>query len=154
MMAMPSQIISQLAQFAAARFRELAPFTVAGLVATGVNYGALYLFLGVIGVATIIAVSAAFALSTGSNFFLQKFWTFGEKSLDRLPKQLLLFALASLLGLIVNDAVFWAFHDVTRVGSVLAEIPTTAAVSLVGFVASKFIFTTRATREVPAVVRR
>jgi putative flippase GtrA len=141
------QLLPQFAQFAAARFREFLPFTVAGLIATGVNYGTLYLFLGVIGVATIVAVSAAFALATGTNFFLQKFWTFGEKSLRRLPKQLLLFAAASLLGLVVNDTVFWLFHDVTRVGSILAEIPTTAAVSAVGFFGSKFIFTARAARK-------
>jgi putative flippase GtrA len=139
-------VLTQLAQFAAARIRVLGPFTIAGLIATGVNYGMLYLFLGVIGVATVIAVSAAFALSTGTNFFLQKFWTFGEKSLHQLPKQLLLFAAASLLGLMVNDAVFWIFHDVTCVGSVLAEIPTTAAVSAVGFFASRFIFSATAVR--------
>lgn len=148
------QALTQFAQLAAARFRVLLPFTVAGLIATGVNYGTLYLFLGVIGLATVIAVSAAFALSTGTNFFLQKFWTFGEKSLHRLPKQLLLFAAASLLGLIVNDAVFWMFHDVTRVGSVLAEIPTTAAVSVVGFFASRFIFTATAVRRAVSAARR
>jgi putative flippase GtrA len=136
---------AQFAQFAAARFREFVPFTISGLIATGVNYGSLYLFLGVIGAATIIAVSAAFALSAGTNFFLQKFWAFGEKSLHQLPKQLLLFAAASLIGLAVNDAVFWLFHDVTRVGPVLAEIPTTAAVSAVGFLASKLIFTAKFT---------
>ena len=137
-------MIFQMAiQVAAARFREFVPFTIAGLIATVVNYGTLYLFLGVIGLATIIAVSAAFVLSTGTNFFLQKFWTFGEKSLRRLPNQLLLFAAASLLGLMLNDAVFWMFHDIARVGPVFAEIPTTAAVSAVGFLASKYIFTAR-----------
>jgi putative flippase GtrA len=148
------QVLAQFAQFGAARFRVLVPFAIAGLIATGVNYGALYLFLGVIGVATVIAVSIAFALSTGTNFFLQKFWTFGEKSLHRLPKQLLLFAAASLLGLMVNDAVFLMFHDVARVGSVLAEIPTTAAVSAVGFFASRFIFTATAVRRAASTARR
>ncbi len=148
------QMLIRLAQFAAARFRVLVPFTIAGLVATGVNYGTLYLFLGVIGIATVIAVSAAFALSTGTNFFLQKFWTFGERSLRRLPKQLLMFTVASLLGLMVNDAVFWMFHDITRVGSILAEIPTTAAVSAVGFFASRFIFTATAVREAISAARR
>jgi putative flippase GtrA len=138
------ELLFQFAQVVAERFREVVPFTIAGLIATGVNYGTLYLLLGVIGVATLIAVSAAFALSTGTNFFLQKFWTFGEKSLHRLPNQLLLFAAASLLGLVVNDVVFWLFDDVTRVGSVVAEIPTTAAVSAVGFFASRFIFTATA----------
>lgn len=144
---MTSELLVQFAQFPIARFRELVPFTIAGLIATGVNYGTLYLFLGVIGVATIIAVSAAFALSTGTNFFLQKFWAFGEKSLQRLPKQLVLFGAASLLGLMVNDLVFWIFDDITRVGSILAEIPTTAAVSAVGFCASRFIFTAKFTAE-------
>lgn len=144
----------QFAQVAAERLRELVPFTIAGLIATGVNYGTLYLFLGVIGVATIIAVSAAFALSTGTNFFLQKFWTFGEKSVQRLPRQLLLFAAASLLGLMVNDLVFWIFDDVTRVGSILAEIPTTAAVSAVSFCASRFIFTAESVRHAVSVAHR
>jgi putative flippase GtrA len=123
--------------------REFAPFTIAGLIATGINYGTLYVLLGVVGIAAIAAVSAAFALATGTNFFLQKFWTFGEKSLHSLPRQLLLFAAASLLGLAVNDAVFWIFHDAARVGYMLAEVPTTAAVSLVGFLACKLIFTSR-----------
>ncbi len=147
-------MLTQFVQFAVARFREFVPFTIAGLIATGVNYGTLYLFLGVIGVATIVAVSAAFALSSGTNFFLQKFWAFGENSLHRVPKQLLLFAAASLLGLAVNDSVFWLFHDVTRVGSVLAEIPTTAAVSAVGFFASKFIFRVATARCAVGVARR
>jgi putative flippase GtrA len=141
-------------QFAAARMRELVPFTIAGLIATGVNYGTLYLFLGVIGVAAMIAATAAFVLASGTNFFLQKFWTFGEKSLNRLPSQLFLFAAASLLGLAVNDAVFWLFNDVTRVGYLLAEIPTTAAVSVVGFCASKYIFKAGEVREAVAVARR
>ena len=136
----------ELVQLAATRMRELLPFTIAGLIATGVNYGTLYLFLGVIGLTTVIAVSAAFVLSSGTNFLLQKFWAFGEKSLRRLPNQLLLFATASLLGLMVNDLVFWVFHDVTRVGSILAEIPTTAAVSVIGFLASRFIFRASAVR--------
>ncbi len=137
----------QLAQFAFGRFREFVPFMISGLIATGINYGTLYFFLGVVGVATVIAVSAAFALSSGANFFLQKFWAFDERSLRRLPKQILLFAAASLLGLLVNDAVFWMFHDVTHVGSILAEIPTTAAVSAVGFLGSRFIFTARPVRQ-------
>jgi putative flippase GtrA len=148
------QLLIQSAQFAGARFREFVPFTIAGLIATGVNYGTLYLFLGIIGVATVIAVSAAFALSASTNFFLQKFWTFGEKSVQRLPTQLLLFGAASLLGLAVNDAVFWLFHDVTRVGSILAEIPTTAVVSAVGFFASRLIFRTSAVRQVVSAARR
>jgi putative flippase GtrA len=141
-------------QFAATRLRELVPFTIAGLIATGVNYGTLYLFLGVIGLAAIIAVSAAFVLSTGTNFVLQKFWTYGEKSLRRLPNQLLLFAAASLLGLVVNDAMFWMFHDITRLGVVFAEIPTTAAVSAVGFLASRYIFTPRPVRQAVSAGRR
>lgn len=151
---MTPQFIAQLAQFAAARLREFAPFTIAGLIATGVNYGTLYLLLGVLGIAAIAAVTAAFAVSTGANFLLQKFWTFGEKSLHQLPKQLLLFGAASLLGLAVNDVVFWTFHDVTHVGSMLAEVPTTAAVSVVGFIASKYIFTGRLVREMLGGPRR
>jgi hypothetical protein len=46
-MLMVLQLLIQFAQFAAAWFRDLVPFTIAGLIATGVNYGALYLFLGV-----------------------------------------------------------------------------------------------------------
>jgi putative flippase GtrA len=140
------EVFNPLAQVAVARLRQFVPFTIAGLIATGVNYGTLYLFLGVIGLATIIAVSAAFALSAGTNFFLQKFWAFGEKGLRHLPNQLLLFVAASLFGLMVNDAVFWMFNDVTRVGSIFAEIPTTAAVSAVGFFTSRYIFTARAVR--------
>lgn len=133
-------VYSTIVPFAAARLRELVPFTIAGLIATGVNYGTLYVLLGVIGVAAMIAATAAFVLASGTNFLLQKFWTFGECSLRRLPDQLVLFAAASLLGLAVNDAVFWLFNDVTRVGYLLAEIPTTAAVSVVGFLASVYIF--------------
>jgi len=129
--------------FAADRFREFLPFTIAGLVATAVNYGTLCLFIGVIGVATIVAVSAAFVLASGTNFVLQKFWAFGEKSLRRLPHQLLMFAAASLLGLLLNDAVFWVFDGIVHAGPIVAEIPATAAVSIVGFVASKCIFTAK-----------
>ncbi|MGH6671897.1 MAG: GtrA family protein [Xanthobacteraceae bacterium] len=145
---------STIVQFAVARLREFVPFMIAGLIATGVNYGTLYVLLGLIGIATMIAVTAAFMLSSSTNFFLQKFWAFGERSLHRLPSQLFLFAAASLLGLGVNDAVFWLFNDVTHVGYLFAEIPATAAVSVVGFLASIYIFRFKEVRKATEAVRR
>jgi putative flippase GtrA len=140
-------MIFQIAtQVAAARFRELVPFTIAGLIATAVNYGTLHLFLSIIGVATIIAASAAFVLVSGTNFFLQKFWTFGREKPAPASESIAsvhrcLAPRAYSQGRRVLDARM--FHDIARVGPVFAEIPTTAVVSAVGFLASKYIFTAR-----------
>lgn len=144
--------MNALVRFAVARSRDLLPLSIAGLVATGVDYGALYFFIGILSAAAVVAASAAFVLSTGTNFVLQKFWTYRDPCLRALPRQLLLFAGASVLGLVVNDLVFYAFNDLARVGYVLAQVPTTAAVSAIGFLASRYIFARQKTAEArPAV---
>lgn len=137
-------ILHVITQFIVSRAREFAPLVCAGLIATCIDYGTLYLLLGVAGVAAVLAASAAFMLSTGTNFFLQKFWVYQDPRFRALPQQLAFFALGSLIGLLVNDTAFYAFNTLAGIGYILSEIPTMVLVSAVGLGASRWIFARRA----------
>ncbi|MGH7141765.1 MAG: GtrA family protein [Minisyncoccia bacterium] len=121
------------------RLAHFVRFSLSGLIATGVNYGLLSIFIGVLG--GISAATLAFALSTGVNFLLQKFWAYREPSREQMRRQLVLYALAGLLMLGINDSTFWALADIVKLNYVIAQLVATALVAVVGLEATRRIFT-------------
>jgi putative flippase GtrA len=84
---------------------------------------------------------AAFCLAFFVSFALQKFWTFSDKSLDKMHHQFAKYALVAGLGIAVNTIFMYLLVDLLNLWYILAQIFTGVLVAAMNFFAYKiFIF--------------
>jgi putative flippase GtrA len=126
--------------FLLARVGQYARLSLSGLAATGVNYGVLYLLLGILGTETLIAATTAFILSSSTNFVLQKYWAFRDMRRAVILRQLGAYAAVTIVMLAVNDATYYVLAELLRLNGFFTATVATALVSIIGLGAAWLIF--------------
>ncbi len=84
------------------QYKSIFKYGFAGGLATAVDLVALYIFHELWGLSIIVATTAAFLVAFLISFSLQKYWTFRDKSQDRLAGQLTIYLANGLIGLYLN----------------------------------------------------
>src|SRR3990167_3259292 len=96
--------------------RLVLAFLVAGGTALVADVATLYVSKGIFGIALIPAVAMAFLVGFCVSFLLQKFWTFGDLSVDRMHTQAGLYFMVAaanffltifLINVLVEVLHFW-----------------------------------------------
>ena len=83
---------------------ELLRFLAVGLSGTIVDFG-LLVVLKVAGLQTLLANTFSFSAGTLNNFTWNRLWTFEDARIQSWQPQLIQFAVVSLIGLILNNAI-------------------------------------------------
>jgi putative flippase GtrA len=78
----------------------------------------------------ISASAAAFIVSFFVSFTLQKFWTFGDNSLDVVEHQVAKYLLVALLNLGANTLILYALVEHLRLHALLGQIITIGVVAV------------------------
>lgn len=116
-------------------------FAAAGLIATGVNWAALWTLLVLAGLGGLAAVAVAFFLSTGVNFILQKFWTFRAHRSRAHGRQLGAYFAMAGVSFGFNEGLYALFAGPAHLNYVITQALITVVLGLVGYVSTKYIFT-------------
>lgn len=114
-------------------------FIVTGGLSLGVDVGSLFILHGLLAVWLPLATTAAFGLSFGVNFLLNRAWTFEAD--DRLTRHLWRYTLLTMANLGLNVVLITGLSHV-GVPYILAKIFVTTCLSVMNyFVSRKWIFT-------------
>lgn len=121
--------------------RLVLAFLVAGGVALVADVGTLYISKGILGMALIPAVALAFIAGFCVSFLLQKFWTFGDLSVDRVHTQASLYFAVAVVNFFVTEVLMHLLVVVFLVQYILAKIFVAGSIAFVTFFIYKiFIF--------------
>lgn len=136
-------MINTLIQFARTHW-QVFKFLVAGSFAFGVNIAALYIFTDILGVYYITSTVLAFLIAFSVSFTLQKFWTFEDRSKDRLHEQLPLYLAMQVASVSINAALMYIFVEYFHVWYIFSQMIISLAIAvIVFFLNKKYIFKTQ-----------
>jgi len=134
-------IMQFLATWFSADTVRIVRFLISGGTAAATNLSILYVLTEFFGVwylfSSVIAVSFAWVVS----FTLQKFWTFENRSLERVHVQAPLHLTVSLASIVVNTAALFVFVEYLHVWYFTAQVVVGVLIAFVNyFVYKRYIF--------------
>ena len=97
-------------------------FLISGGFATGVDFFFLYAFTEWAGFYYLVSSVLAFLISVAVSFTLQKFWTFENRSLDRVHIQAPLHLTLSLTNILVNTTFLFVLVEYFGIWYIGAQI--------------------------------
>lgn len=104
-------------------------FIISGSIAALVLFLSLYILREVFGIWYLAASTISFILTLITSFFLQKYWTFDNKRLDVIRKQIGLYGIISLVNLGVNIVGMYFLVGILGLWYFLAQIIITALIA-------------------------
>ena len=114
-------------------------FIISGGAATTVNLGTLFTLTHFWGVWYIYSSIAAFAVSFFVSFTLQKLWTFGDTSRDRVHVQAALFLSVILVALGINTALIYLFVEYAHTHYLIGQFVSGLCIAVINFLSYKHL---------------
>ena len=123
-------------------------YLISGGSAAVVNLSVLYVSTDILHVWYLASSVLANILAFFVSFFLQKFWTFNNASVELVKKQLALYLLVAVINLGINTLLMFMFVEYVELHYLLAQIVTSGLIAIESFfVYQYFIFIPRVTKE-------
>lgn len=97
-------------------------FGISGATAAFLGLAFLYVLTDVLHVWYVASSTIAFLATFIATFSLQKFWTFQEKTISRIPVQSSLSLVVAGLNFVLNAVLIYVLVDVMRVQYMVAQI--------------------------------
>jgi len=129
------------------KYKTYIKFALSGTTATLVDLFFLYLLHGVLGLGLIFSSSVAFLLAFVVSFYLQKFWTFRNSSVDRIQRQLFTYFVVATTNLLLNAVIVHAAVTKFQIFYLLAQLLSTIVLSIGSFLMNKFVIFEKEQRE-------
>lgn len=119
-------------------FTQLLKFGVVGVIATIIDFFFLFLFTDVFGMYYLLSAAISFALSTLFNYVASMRFVFNSKfSKAEKSKELILFVVLSVSGLLLNQFLLWFFVEKIALYYMAAKIVATFFVMTWNFISRK-----------------
>ena len=119
-------------------FTQLLKFGVVGVIATIIDFFFLFLFTDVFGMYYLLSAAISFVLSTLFNYVASMRFVFNSKfSKDEKSKELILFVILSVSGLVLNQVLLWFFVEKIALYYMAAKIVATFFVMTWNFISRK-----------------
>jgi dolichol-phosphate mannosyltransferase len=131
------------------RYARTLKFLISGGSAAVVDLGLLYVFTDIFHVWYLLSAVMAFGAAFAVSFTLQKFWTFDDRALDVIRKQLVRYMLLALLGLGLNTLAMYVLVDHAGLHYLMAQIIASACIAVMNFFAYKHLIFTGAATTTP-----
>lgn len=123
------------------RYERVWRFLVAGSSAAAVDLGLLYVLTEWTGLHYLLSAVLAFIVAFCVSFFLQKFWTFQDHSVERVHSQVVLYFVIAVGNLGLNTLLMYFFVEKLHLWYFSAQIIIGALLACGGFfVARNFVF--------------
>ncbi len=117
-------------------FKQLFRFGVVGFTAFLIDAGLLYVLTEYLHIYYLISSIISFIVSLAYNYILSIFWVFDVKK-KQTYKEVLLFAILSVIGLGVNQLVMYLGVDLLNIHYMLCKIIATIIVMIYNFITRK-----------------
>ena len=82
----------------------------------------------------------AFLISYAVSFMMQKYWTFGDMSRDRIEMQVVAYLSVALINLCLNTLLMYAFVDLMHLHYMVSQFMTSILIAIESFLIYRLIF--------------
>jgi putative flippase GtrA len=116
-------MLTRLAQFVTTRprpVRQFIKFGVVGSIGTVVDICILAFLHEIVGLNVYIANFFSFSAAVLNNYTLNSLWTFRDQEKEH-KRQLVQFALVSVVGMALSQALLYFFHDILNLHYLIAK---------------------------------
>ena len=115
-------------------------FVAGGSIGQVVYYLGLYLLTEHFGLWYLLSATIFTTVNLGINFVLHKYWTFGNKSNEKLFGQIILYVTASTVRSVSNITLLYLLVEFAHLHYLQAQLILTAIFAVVGFIVVRWIF--------------
>ncbi len=120
---------------------KLGRYVMSGGTAAFVDLLVLYLLTGVAHVWYLASAIIAYVIAFGVSFMLQKYWTFRDRSSDRVRTQAAVYFFISGANLCINTGLVYIFVDVAHINYLLSQVIAAVIVACESYFAYQiFVF--------------
>ena len=116
---------------------QFAKFGVVGVIAFVIDYGLMVLLTELFNVNYLISATISFTVSVIFNYVASMRYVFTHKEGLSRRRELIIFVVLSVIGLLINDALMWVGVDLFSISYLLVKIFATAVVMVWNFVTRK-----------------
>lgn len=92
-------------------FLQFGKFFIVGILNTGLDFLVLNFLMWMTqaykGTPIIIFSTISFCAAVTNSYFLNKYWTFGDKSKEQAPQQFIKFLSVAIVGLVLNNSIIY-----------------------------------------------
>ncbi|MFA6099052.1 MAG: GtrA family protein [Patescibacteria group bacterium] len=120
--------------------KQIIRFLLAGAPGVILYYVIYYVLTDVCGILYLISAAIAWVINFGSNFLLQKYWTFENKTSDHLKRQAGAYALFMIFVALANLGLLYALVDQAHFHHLVAQVIVTIVLTVVSYFISRRIF--------------
>ena len=123
---------------------QIMRFAVVGGLAFVVDFGLLLLLTEVVGLNYLVSATISFIVAVLFNYVLSIMWVFTNKPQAQQSKvyatfKMVLFFILSTCGLLINNAIMWAFVELFALSYILGKLVATFVVMVFNFVTRKIL---------------
>ncbi len=127
---------------------KIAKYIISGGTAAVVDLFFLYLFVEKFHLWYVFSAILAFLIAFSVSFSLQKFWTFKDKTTEKVHKQASIYFIVSVLNLGLNTFLMYIFVDLCGLHYFPSQILAGALLAISSFfIYSRFIFSPRPAKQ-------
>lgn len=118
---------------------EIAKFCLAGGIAVILGYAILYVLTEYLKLWYVFSSIIAFITSNTISFIIQKFWTFKNKNLKKMPRQFILYITFTVIYFLINTIGIYVLTDICNIYYILSQLILTALLSVCSYFTSRKI---------------
>ena len=122
---------------------QMTRFCVIGGLSVFIYYSLLYGCTEFLSIWYILSAFVAFVGYYATNFSLQKFWAFRDKSTRYIKRQLIQFTIMAIGNWIINTSLLYVLVEYAGLWYMFAQAILTVVVSVIAYFALRYIFTTQ-----------
>ena len=108
-------------------------FSIVGASGVVVDFSITWLLKEKVRIHKYLANSLGFVVATVTNYFLNRFWTFYTENVEARFNEFSKFFLIALIGLILNNAILFLFHEKLKWNFYFSKLVAIGIVSIWNF---------------------
>ena len=120
------------------KYQQFFKFCVVGTMGAIIDIAGLYILVEFVGVYYLLAATMSFIVAVINNYFLNKHWTFRNKS-ENNAKQFIGFLLVSIVGLLINLGAIYALTEWLVIWYLLSKAIASIIVLFWNFFMNKYV---------------
>lgn len=119
---------------------QILKFGIVGVIATGIDFGLLWLFRDIFKWNLLLSNALSFTISLLVNYVLSMHFVFEASERLNKQQQFLIFVLSSLVGLAINELIMWlGVMALTEKYKMLVKVGATGVVMVYNFISKKLL---------------
>ncbi|MFA6006409.1 MAG: GtrA family protein [Candidatus Paceibacterota bacterium] len=118
--------------------RRVIKYIIAGGTSAWTDIALLFAFTHFLGIHYIYSSIIAWIIAFWISFFLQKFWTFGKRTLKGAHRELIIYFSVALINLAINTYALYVFVEFLHINYLISQIIIGLATAVVTYSINKF----------------